>query len=77
MLTVSTQDATYLVISTQTCEPDAAPSVVRCALHILSSDRKIDLSPAENMTESSIVIEYKVNVKTQGLVGQPSFFIAG
>lgn len=76
MLTVADESATYLAMSTHSCESESA-EVVICTLLILSSDRNGDLSPAENMTESTTVIEYKVNLKTQKLVGKPTYSFAG
>lgn len=76
MLTTVDENATYLAMTTQTCVVESA-DVVSCELHILSSDRESDLTPKENMTESSTAIQYKVNVKTMKLIGKPTYFIAG
>jgi hypothetical protein len=78
MLTTTDKNTTYLAVTENNCTfLEKGSEKLKCTLTISNSDRKVDYSPKDEMTESSTTISYSVDLKTRSIIGPVTFTHAG
>lgn len=78
MLTNSSKDGTtILAVSTNHCKSTTDVNVHECVFQVVQSDRDENYKPKPNMSESGLIIQYKVDIKKSILVGGLKVNFAG